>query len=72
MQVLRVTSSAEPNSVAGVVFNPDGSLNIQGQGKIAVKATICDGNNNPLFGLDELVDTCFEKWETLAKNYNCC
>lgn len=71
MQVLRVTSSAESNSVASFSFNSDGSLNMQGQGAIAIRAIIFDGNNIPIFGLDELVETCFEKWKALTSIYNC-
>ncbi|RZL50781.1 MAG: hypothetical protein EOP00_02685 [Pedobacter sp.] len=72
MQVMSLRTSAEPGSVAFMTFNEDG-VSIQGDNsRMAIRATIFDDKNNPIFGLDELVDTCYEKFELLARTHNCC
>jgi hypothetical protein len=65
-------SVSEPDSVAAFSLSFDGSYQILGENnKIVISAEICDSNGNQLFILDELVGTCFEKWENLAKAYHC-
>ena len=70
MQSIVMTSSSEPGSSAGMFFNENG-LNIIGDSKMALTAMIFDDKNNFLFMFDELADTCFEKFEQMAKQYNC-
>lgn len=71
MEVLSISSGNEPNSVSGFSFNQDGTYNIFGKSKIKISAIICDENKNVLFNLDELVETCYNKLQTLASNYDC-
>lgn len=71
MQSIVMTTSSEPGSSAGMFFNENG-LNIVGDSKMALTARIFDDKNNFLFMFDELADTCFEKFEQMAKQYNCC
>lgn len=62
-------SVTEPGEVASISFDLNGELNISGSSKVQIVATITDGQNNVLFSLDELVESCYEKWENLAKSY---
>ncbi len=39
--------------------------------KIILTADIYDDKGNILFNLNTLVDTCYSKWESLAKTHNC-
>ena len=71
-QVLKLSTGTEPHSSARFVMSlDDGSYQINGQSTIAINADVCDDQGNILFGLDELVDTCFAKWENIAKTYSC-
>lgn len=70
-QALRISTGTEPHSSARFIISPDGSYQIHGQKSIVIDADICDDQGNSLFGLDELVDTCFAKWENIAKKYIC-
>jgi len=71
-EMLNISSSSEPNSVAGITLNQDGTYNLDGESKIKISAIISDENKNTLFKLDELVETCYEKFKSLAAIYNCC
>ena len=65
-----MTSSSEPGSSAGIFFN-EKELNITGDTKTTLSAMIFDDKDNFLFRFDELAETCFEKFEQLAKKHNC-
>ncbi len=69
-EVITIRGGLEPNS--GASISSDG-LKIIGDGsaQTVVIAFIFDDSNNFLFTLDELVSTCYEKFETIAKMYNC-
>lgn len=71
MEWLVMTSSPEPGSSAGMFFNENG-LNIIGDTNMAISAMIFDDENNLLFTFDELADTCYEKFEQIANEHNCC
>ena len=69
-QSIAVRSSPESNSSAAIFYNENG-LNIVGDSKMELSAMIFDDKNNFLFMFDELVDTCFEKFEQISKKHNC-
>ena len=59
-------------SVTEINIAQDGHLIIHGDPpKIILTADIYDDNNVLLFNLNALVDTCYSKWELLAKTYDC-
>lgn len=68
--IVVMTSSSEPASSAGIFFN-EKELNITGDTKTTLSAMIFDDKDNFLFRFDELAETCFEKFEQLAKKHNC-
>ncbi len=71
-QVLGLSTGSESNSEAGFFITPDGTMNIIGNNnKIAILGFIKDDQGNILFSLEELVETCFERWNLLAKTYRC-
>jgi hypothetical protein len=43
----------------------------EGPGSMVITALIKDENENLLFRLDELVETCFSIWHSLAKEHGC-
>ena len=52
-------------------FSSDGTITTDGKSTIAIVADIFDDKNNKLFDLDELVETCYTKFENLAKANGC-
>ena len=50
----------EEGNVTGSEFGP----------VMVINATIRDDKGNRLFGLDELVETCYSKWRGIIKTYN--
>jgi hypothetical protein len=57
-------------SVASLSLNQN-EINLQGNARMAIRATIYDDKNNVLFGLDELITNCFERLENFIKKHNC-
>lgn len=50
----------------------DGNLIVHGvPPKITINADICDDQGNILFDINTLVNTCFSKWDAIARQYNC-
>lgn len=71
-QVLGLSTGNEPNSEAGFFITPDGKMNIIGNNNnIVILGLIKDDQGNILFSLEELVETCFERWNLLADTYQC-
>jgi hypothetical protein len=57
-------------SVASLSLNQN-EINIQGNARTVIRATIYDDKNNVLFSLDELITNCFERLENFIKRHNC-
>lgn len=71
-QALNLSTGTMPQSAAGITLFLDGNYQMFGENNnIIISAEICDGNGNKLFMLEELVETCFDKWENIAQVYNC-
>lgn len=65
--------SPEPGSDAMLfAIENNGNTITHGQSSIFINAEIRDSAGNFLFSLDELVNTCYIKWLTIANTYNCC
>lgn len=61
-----------PGAVTEINMANDGHLIVHGTPPvIKLTADIYDDQNNILFGLNTLVDTCYSKWEALAKTHGC-
>ncbi|MDX2006451.1 MAG: hypothetical protein SFU83_14330 [Meiothermus sp.] len=56
---------------SGIFLGGDGTTRNFGQSIVVLTASIVDGNGSPLFELDELVETCYQKWIDLATKHGC-
>ena len=70
MQMINFTSNSEPGAIAGISYSKN-ELNVFGDSKMELTAMIFDDKDNFIFMFDELINSCFEKFEHIAKKYNC-
>lgn len=73
IQISVSTSPEKKSAESRMFFTPNG-LKFDGDGtqRMAIVAKIVDGDKNELFTLDELVNTSYEKFLSLAKRNKCC
>lgn len=68
-QALQITT----RSGANIFFTPTG-LKTKGeaQQQMIINADIVDGEENLLFTLDDLLETCYSKFKKIGENHSCC
>jgi hypothetical protein len=70
-QVLTLRKNPKREAPLSISFSSDGTVTSEGNSSIDIVADIFDENDNILFDLDELVETCYTKFEHIAKKYGC-
>ena len=70
-QVLTLQKDFKGNNSFSISFSSNGTVTSKGNSSIDIVADIFDDKNNKLFDLDELVETCYTKFENIAKKYGC-
>ena len=70
-QVLTLRNEHKGDKSFSISFSSNGKITSEGNNSIDIVADIFDDKNNKLFDLDELVETCYTKFENIAKKYNC-
>ena len=69
-QFLLLRTDTTAGSTASFTFSRNGPI-LHGNNSIMIDAEIHDDKGNLLFLLDELIDTCFSKWNQIATTYKC-
>ena len=70
MQMINCTSNSEPGAIAGSSYSKN-EVDVLGDSIMELTAMIFDDKDNFIFMFDELINICFEKFEHIAKKYNC-
>ncbi len=70
-QVLQLAKNTPPGSSVSITIGSDGSIEQEGNWTISIDADIYDDKGILLFKLDELIETCFNKWEGIISIYHC-